>query len=247
MPSVHDFDIDLNDPKQLLLNRNMQLGFGRAREMFEEGLSSHGGIWAKVPEACGDAIVRLNNFTFNEYIPKLKMKVGLAVLDRNLKRYGKQLSDDQIAEITGHGEMDAAFGGQNWRLMGASKNALAVARLGLVAPDFLLSRSKVIAQAFTKYGKEQRVFLLAQAVGVYTLSRILNTIFSDNHDPHFELKNWDSVVIGKRAYHARFIVSDAANLARDLLGLGSFDQNGIPFITGTSTGSVIPKNSRRKR
>ena len=239
VPSVRGFNIDLNDPKQSLLNRNMTLGFGKARELFEEGVGSHGGIWAKVP-GLGDAVVRMNNFTFNEYIPRLKMKVGLAVLDRNIARYGNELSMDQIGELTGR-QMDAAFGGQNWRLMGANKSWLAVARLGLVAPDFLLSRAKVIGQAFKPYNKEQRIFLLAQAAGVYTLARVLNSIFSDNNDPHFEPHNWDSVVIGKRAYHARFIVSDAANLARDLLGLGSFNQHGIPFITGRL--GVLPKTA----
>ena len=227
-PSVRGFAIDLKDPKQALLGRNMVLGFGRAREMFEDGLSTQGGIWAHTP-GLGDAVVKLNNFTFNEYIPRLKMKVGLAVLDRNMKRYGKELNPEQIAELTGR-QMDAAFGGQNWRMMGANKNLLGVMRLAMVAPDFLISRSKVVGQAFTKYGAEQRYFLVAQAAGVYALSRVLNAVFSDNHDPHFEPKNWDSVVIGKRAYHARFIVSDAAALARDMLGLG-YGQ-GVPFISG---------------
>jgi len=230
LPSVHDFQLDLQDPKQALLNRNMVLGFGRAREMFEDGLSSNHGIWAKVP-GLGAALVRMNNFTFNEYIPRLKMKVGLAVLARNEARYAGKLNPEQIGELTGR-QMDAAFGGQNWRLMGTSKNTIGVMRLAMVAPDFLISRAKVIGQAFKPYNQEQRIFLLAQAAGVYGLCRILNATFSDDHDPHFEGKNWDSVVIGKRAYHARFIVSDAANLARDLLGLGAFDQHGIPFISG---------------
>ena len=237
VPTVHDFKVDLSDPKQAALSRNMTLGFGKAREMFEEGLGTHGGIWQHVP-GLGAAVTRMNHFTFNEYIPRLKMKVGLAVLARNEARYAGKLNPEQIAEITGR-QMDAAFGGQNWRLMGANKNALAVTRLGLVAPDFLISRAKVIGQAFKLYNQEQRVFLLAQAAGVYLISRVLNSIFSDDHDPHWEPKNWDSVVIGKRAYHARFIVSDAANLARDLLGLGGFNQHGIPFITGRL--GVMPK------
>lgn len=237
VPSVHDFEINLEDPKQALLNRNMTLGFGHAREMFEDGLGSQKGIWSQIP-GLGDAIVALNHFTFDQYIPKLKMKVGLAVLDRNMARYGKQLSPDQIAEITGR-QMDAAFGGQNWRMMGTNKNMIAVARLAFVAPDFLLSRAKVIAQAFKPYNREQRIFLAAQALGVFTLCRVLNAIFSDDHDPHLELRNWDAVIIGKHAYHARFIVSDAANFARDMLGLGDVRQQGLPFISGRL--GVIPK------
>ena len=243
-PSVKGFEIDLADPTQALLARNMSLGFGHAREMFEEGLSSaHGGIWGYIP-GLGQAIVRMNHFTFNDFIPRLKMKQGLEVYRRNLARYskdtweGKKLNPEQIAELTGR-QMDAAFGGQNWRLIGAHKNTLAMLRMGLVAPDFLISRAKVVGQAFKPYGQEQRRFLMMQAAGVYFLTRVLNTIFSDDHDPHFELKNWDAVVIGKRAYHARFLVSDAANLARDLMGFGSFSQHGIPFITGRL--GVVPK------
>lgn len=238
VPSVRGFDIDLKQPDQALLSRNMMIDMGRAREMYDDGVRSMGGgVWKHV-HGLGDAIIRMNNFTFNEYIPRLKMKVGLAVLARNRRRYSKELSDDTIAEITGR-QMDAAFGGQNWRLLGANKNVLAVTRLGLVAPDFLISRAKVIGQAFRPYNAEQRYFLLAQAVGVYALCRVLNSILSDDNDPHFEMRNWDSVVIGKRAYHARFIVSDAANLARDLFGFGSFGSHGIPFITGRL--GVLPK------
>jgi hypothetical protein len=229
-PSVHGFNLDLSDPKQALLSRNMVLGFGRAREMFEDGLSSQHGIWGMIP-GLGDAVVRMNRFTFEEYIPRLKMKVGLAVLERNIARYSGKVTTEQIGELTGR-QMDAAFGGQNWRLMGANKGLLGVMRLTFVAPDFLVSRAKVVAQAFKPYNQEQRVFLLAQAAGVYALCRVANAIFSDDNDPHFEPRNWDSVVIGNRAYHARFIVSDAANLGRDLLGLGSYNQHGIPFISG---------------
>jgi hypothetical protein len=239
VPSVHDFQIDFNDPKQAALARNMSLGGGKAREMFEDGLSSQKGIWAHVP-GLGDAVTRMNNFMFNEYIPRLKMKVGLAVLDRNTKRYSGDLNPEQIAEVTGR-QMDAAFGGQNWRLMGTSKNVLAALRLGVLTPDFTLSRAKVIGQAFKPYNAEQRIFLLAQAAGVYALSRVANMAFSQDHDPHMELRNWDSVVIGKRAYHARFIVSDAANFARDMLGLNSFKSQGIPFIN--SRLGVAPKTA----
>lgn len=244
VPSVKGFEINLDDANQALLSRNMMIDMGRARDMYDDGVRSMGGgVWKHVP-GLGDAIVRMNNYTFNSYVPLLKMKVGLAVLERNRARYskdsmsGKALTEDQIAELTGR-QMDAAFGGQNWRLLGANKNVLAITRLGLVAPDFLISRAKVVGQFFRPYNAEQRVFLMAQAVGVYVLARILNSLFSDDKDPHFELKNWDRVVIGKRAYAARFIVADAGNLARDLLGLGSFNQHGIPFITGRL--GVLPK------
>ena len=238
LPHIKDFEINLDDPKQALLSRNMMIDMGRAREMYDDGIrQAGGGIWGKIP-GLGDAIVRMNNFTFNNYIPKLKMKVGLAVLDRNIARYGNELSMDQIGELTGR-QMDAAFGGQNWRLMGVNKNALAILRLAFVAPDFFISRSKVIGQALKPYNNEQRVFLLAQAAGVYTLARVLNSVFSDDHDPHFEPRNWDKVVIGKRAYSARFIVSDAANFARDMLGLSGWKQHGIPFISGRL--GVTPK------
>jgi len=215
-----------------LMRHGMELGFGGQRELFEEGFGSHGGLWSHVP-GLGEAMARMTDFVMGDYLPRIKAKTAAVVLDSNLERYRGKLSEDRIYELTAR-QMNAAFGGQDWRLMGTNKTLLDLVRLGVVTPDFTLSRSKVIGQAFKPYNAEQRYFLLAQAVGVYTAARVLNYLF--NSDPHWEPGLADSVVYGGRAWKARFLVSDTANFVQDPFGfasgrLGPFARSGIEATT----------------
>jgi hypothetical protein len=206
------------NPKLAALMRNgLDLGFGRSRELFEEGLASHGGIWGHAP-GLGEAMSKLSDYLFQDYIPKIKVKVGLAVLERNLARYQGKLSFEQISELSAQ-QANAAFGIQNWRLLGTNKTMLDINRLLLTAPDFLLSRAKVVGQALKPYNREQRYFLLAQAAVVYGISRVLNLLLDD--DPHFEPENALSVVYKGRAYSARFLVNDLYHLVQEPVSFAS--------------------------
>lgn len=209
-PSVRGVQIDpLRDPEVAGLMRNgTQFGFDGQRELFEEGLASHGGIWGKVPYL-SDAMRRTTDFIFQRYLPALKIKTGKAILHANLDRYRGKLTEDQIYELTAN-QVNAAFGGQNrrlaWTAMGRNKTLLDVNRLMLTAPDFLISRSKVVAQALKPYNAEQRYFLMAQAALVYTAARALNMLL--DKDPHWEANQAFRVVYNGRSYGARFLVSD---------------------------------------
>jgi hypothetical protein len=207
-----------NNPALARLMRNgMEMGFSGQRATFEEGLASNGGLFAHVP-GLGEAMGRMTDWVFGDYIPKLKAKTGEVVLKANESRYGKELTPDQIAEKTPD-EMNAAFGGQNWRLLGTRPEYLDVSRLLLTAPDFLLSRAKVVAQALKPYHAEQRYFLLAQAAMVYTAARVLNYVI--NGDPKWDASLADSVVWNGRAYKARFLVSDVAYALQDARGFAA--------------------------
>lgn len=229
LPITRGVDLDfVRNPKlsRLVREGGMELGFGNGQEMFDDGLSSHGGIWGKVP-GLGEKMRQMSDWLFKDYIPKIKAKVGLVVLDRNTQRYAGKLNEQQIYELTAR-QMNAAFGMQNWRLMGSNKTMMDVNRLFLTAPDFLLSRAKVVAQAFKPYNREQRYFLLAQGAVVYMAARSLNYLFDD--DPHWEPENALSVIYHGRAYSARFIVNDLFNLAKDMSG-GS-QGAGMAFVSG---------------
>ena len=202
----------LKNPKLgKLMRHGLETGFGHYQELFEDGLASHGGLWSQVP-GLGDAMRAASDFLFKDYIPKIKAKVGLVVLERNMRRYGSKLSEDQIYELTAQ-QMNAAFGLQHWRLMGTNKTMLDVNRLLLTAPDFLLARSKVVAQALKPYGREQRYFLLAQAGLIYMAARALNVLLDD--DAHWEPENALGVVYNGRVYSARFLVNDIWHLLND--------------------------------
>lgn len=254
MPLTKGVDLDfVRNPTlaRLVREGGLELGFGQPQELFDDGLSSHGGLWQKVP-GLGEGLRQMSDWLFKDYIPKIKAKVALVVLDRNTRRYARELNQQQILELTGR-QMNAAFGMQNWRLMGSNKTMLDVNRLLLTAPDFLLSRAKVVAQAFKPYGREQRYFLLGQAAFVYMAARSLNYLF--NRDPHWEPENALSVIYAGRAYSARFIVNDLFNLAKDVgssangvgMGfvagrLGPFPRAGIEAVTGRDLRTGVRKD-----
>jgi len=226
-PSVHGVEIDpgKNPDLALLMRNGTYMGFDGQRHLFEEGLASNGGILEHVPYL-GDVLKGSTKFVFEYYLPRLKAKLGQVLLDANRERYSKPsmsgpaLSDDQIAELTSN-QVNAAFGGQHWRLMGTNKTMLDVNRILFTAPDFLLSRAKVVGQALKPYGAEQRAFLIAQVALVYTAARTLNALFSKDHNPHWEPAMWDKVVIGNRAYSGRFLVSDISNAIQDPVTFGA--------------------------
>jgi hypothetical protein len=234
-PSVRGVELEPGRNPELanLMRHGMELGFGNQRELFEEGLSSHGGIWGRVP-GLGAALTRMSDFLFKSYMPKLKAKTAAAMLHANQERYGKELSPEQVFELTAN-QANAAFGAQNWRLLGTNKTMLDVNRLLLTAPDFLLSRSKVVGQAFKPYNAEQRNFLIAQAALVYVGARILNQLLDGQ--PHWEAANALRVVSKGKAYGARFLVSDIAAMVQDFPGfaagrLGPYPRTAFESLTG---------------
>lgn len=244
-PSVKGVELDPNKDPVLFkaLRHGLELGFGQPRELFEEGLASHGGIWSRVP-GVGDFMAATSDFLFRRYLPAIKVKTFKAILPSNLARYRGKLSEDQIYELTA-AQMNAAFGGQNWRLLGTNKTVLDVCRLFATAPDFLWSRAKVVGQAAKPYGREQALFLAMQGALVYLAARALCYLFDG--DPHTEPENAFRVVFHKRSYGARFIVSDFAEMVAHLTEfasgrLGPYPRMFIEAVTTRDmrTGARIP-------
>lgn len=218
LPVTKGFEIDLRQPDQALLVRHgLELGLSGPMEAFSEGLSSHGGLFSKIP-GLGDLSSRFSEFLFKDYIPTLSMKTALVVLERNRQTYGSKLSDGQIAELTAH-QMNAAFGLQNYRLLGRNKTILDFERLALLAPQFLESRVKIFGQALKPYGAEQRRMLGLQFAAIYVGARLLNSLF--DKDPHWEPENAFSLVVNGRAYSLRTVVGDAWHMLKDLSSFAS--------------------------
>ncbi len=223
-PSTRGVELDpARDPELARLMRaGTNLGFDGSRELFEEGLAGHGGLWSKVP-GLGDVMTRLSDFLFKSYMPALKAKTAKVFLHANLERYAGdiasgKISQEQVYEQTAQ-QANAAFGAQQnklaWTALGRNKTLMDVNRLLFTAPDFLVSRLKVLGQALKPYNAEQRYFILAQAALVYTGARVINAIFRKDHDPMWDPRLWDKVVLGDRAYSARFLVSDYGHLIQD--------------------------------
>lgn len=249
-PSIRgvEFDPAKNQNLAKLMRHGMNLGLEGPRELFEEGLLSHGGLWGHVP-GLGDVMSKASAFCFQRYLPALKVRFGDVVLDANRKRYAKdiaagKITDDQICEITAR-QANAAFGAQHWKLMGTNKTLLDVNRLLFLAPDFLLSRAKVVAQATKPYNREQTLFLLAQGGLVYLASRMLNQLLDG--DPHWEPENAMRVVYKGRSYAARFIAQDVIHLIEqpvEFAGgrLSPWTRTGIEAVTGRDMWSGARKD-----
>lgn len=213
-PWTGNFKLDLNDPKQRRLVRGgVDLGFSGERVDFQEGLSSHGGLWSKIP-GIGDLSVKFTDFLFKDYLPSIKMKMALEALDRNMKCYSGKLTEEQIYDLTAS-QANAAFGSQNYRLLGRNPMVRDLLSLSFVAPDFLASRMKFVGQAFQKHGAEQRRALFVMAAVSYIGARVINALVDPDNDPHWGLKDAFSVIYKGRRYGLRTVVGDIWHAVTD--------------------------------
>ena len=147
-----------------------------------------------------------------------------------------KVSDDQIVALTAR-ESNAAFGEQNYRLMGRSPTTQDFLRLTLLAPDFLEARFRFVAQALKPYGREQRIALALMGATLYTGSRVLNKALDDDYhsDKPF------SVFSGGREYRLRTILGDVEHLLTDPR---SFWYNRLSPVTRTAMEYVTARDDR---
>lgn len=200
----------INDPDvRGMVRGGMVLGETSGRELFHEGLS--GSSLTKHIPVLGPKLAQYTDWLFNDYIPRLKAETGLHALERNQKRF-PNLSKDELYHLTAN-QMNAAFGEQNYAMLGRSATTQDALRLAFVAPDFLESRAKFVGQAATKYGREQFQALALGAATMYITARLLNKAMDDEY--HFEPKNAFSVIHNGKAYSLRTVQGDVLQAATD--------------------------------
>lgn len=217
-------EIDFKNPQQkALVDHGLQVASMDMKELFDEGLSG-GDFWKwtkkmidKLPpgtlDSTSKAIGMIGDYTdwlFQDHIPRLKMTLGVAALERNRARYAKELTDDQILKLTAD-QSNAAFGELNYKMMGRNKTLQDVLRLFALAPDFLEARLRFSGQSLKPYHREQLVAMSRLAIGQYMLMRIMNQAFDD--DPHFEKPF--SFVYKNREYGLRTVPEDIYRAAHD--------------------------------
>jgi len=210
-----------------------------------------------------------HEWLFRDFIPRIKYTMAHEALKRNRERYAKTMTDEQIAKKTAEQANDA-FGGQNMIMLERSKTAQDIARLIMLAPDFLESRGKFAAAAFAqggkRFGNEQRAALMLGALTLYTGARILNKLTDDQW--HFEAENAFSWVHNGQAYSLRTVQGDMLHLyekplnfwmhrlnpvfGRTALELGTQrDEFGrkrsVPEIMWDSASNIIPISLRNNR
>lgn len=229
--------IDLNDEKQnQLVLHGLQLADFHSQELFSEGLAG-GGLVGKIP-VIGKAQNWFNDFLFKDYIPKLKMNMATHALERNMARYGKQLSEDQIYELTAY-QANAAFGELNYKMMARNQTVQDTLRLFLLAPDFLEARSRFVAQALKPYGAEQRAALALMGASLYVAGRVLNQALDG--DPHYDKPF--SIFHEGREYRLRTVLGDVSELVDKpntffMNRLSPFGRTGVEFLTGRNAQGI---------
>jgi len=207
-------DIDFTNPNvEGLLRGGITLG-GDYHAAYKEGLIGNS-ITRHVPWI-GPILESYHQWLFQDYIPRIKMTMALKALERNRSRY-PGMSEEKIMHKTAS-QANSAFGELNYVMLERSKTTQDIARLILLAPDFLEARGRFAAEALTKggeskipgFGNEQRAALLLGALTMYITARIANKMIDDQY--HFEPENAFSIVKGNHAYSLRTVQGDILHL-----------------------------------
>jgi len=211
-------EIDINHPViSKLIDHGMLIASYNAEAQFAEGLSATG-LVHKIP-GIGPYLQRYTEYLFQDYIPRLKCKLGIEAYERNKMRY-PDLSDDQILSITAD-QVNAAFGELNYMKMGRNPTLQDVLRLVLLAPDFLEARMRFVGQALKPYGKGIKGILtneqfmavvLRGAAGLWLGARVINAIL--NNGKTYPDKPF-SIVYKDKEYILRSIPGDLWHLLSD--------------------------------
>lgn len=209
-------DIDFENPDVVgLLRGGVTLGGDGTGRHVREGLVGSS-LSRKIP-GLGPLMESYHDWLFQEYIPRIKMSMALNALERNRARFKDELASGKMSEealnrVTAN-QANAAFGEQNYIMLERSKTSQDLARLILLAPDFLESRGRFAGQAFTKQGSEQRMALLLGALTMYVTARLLNKGIDDQW--HFEPENLFSVVYKGHSYGLRTVQGDILHLLEE--------------------------------
>jgi hypothetical protein len=203
-------EIDWTNPDvRGLVSGGLVVGDTTGAEHFSEGLT--GSSLTKFIPGLGPRLQEATHWLFNDYIPRLKVATGLHALERNRKRF-QNLSDQELHRLTAN-EMNAAFGEQNYELLGRSKTMQDVLRLMFFSPDFTEARARFAGQAATWYGREQFTALALGAMALYVTARILNKYLDGQW--HLEPKNAFNFVHNGKAYSLRTVQGDLVHAATD--------------------------------
>ena len=193
-------------------------------ELFYEGMAS-GGLIGKVP-GIGKLLQSYTDYLFTDYIPRLKMKLFTEAYGRNVKRYGKKLTDDQIKDLTAE-QSNAAFGEQNYAKMGMNPTFLDALRLMMLAPDFFIARARFAGQSLKPYGREQLMAAIVRGtlglhIGTRIVNEILNATVSQTPEEQEKKPKWTqpldrpfSIYIKGEEFVMRSIPGDVYHLLSD--------------------------------
>ncbi len=185
---------------------------------FMEGFKNSG-LVSKIP-GIGKLADWYSHYTFEEYIPGLKYKTYQKIIERNMEVFKKELKSGEIkpedVKVISAEQSNAAYGHLNYADLGRNPTIQHLARIFLLAPDFLEARARFTAQGAkgvtgAKVGREQLIALgtlaFAQGIGSFLIAKAIG----GQWDP----KNPFSVRLGNRKYTMRSVPEDLIKLGID--------------------------------
>ncbi len=206
---------------------------------FMEGFQTSSLI-AKLP-VLGKLAEGYQDYLFHRYIPGLKYKTYLAALERNKARYEKEIASGEVrpedVKVLTAEQMNAAYGHLNYADLGRNPTIQHLARLALIAPDFLEARARFTAQgakgaAGAKVGREQlnalATLAIGQATGAWTIAQLTGGEWDPKHP--FE------VIHGNRKYTLRSVPEDLAGFVTET---GQFMQSRLNPYTVTPAKELL--------
>lgn len=189
---------------------------GSTRNLVANVLGKAGGPIGKRIKEWADGY---QHYLFHEYIPALKLKTYEHILERNQKRFTKELTSGKatLAQVKflSAEQSNAAYGHLNYADMNRNPTLQHIAQVFLLAPDFLEARGRFAGQAVkglvTKAGREQLAAIGTLAATQFVLARILNKTLDDDY--HFDEPF--AVVVGNRKYTMRSVPEDIYKAYQD--------------------------------
>jgi hypothetical protein len=184
---------------------------------FREGVGA-GALMYKIP-GLGPFLEKTSEPLFTWYIPGIKYKTYEHMLERNSKRYAKEIKSGKVSiddvKYLSAQQANAAYGHLNYTDIGRSQTMQHLFRMFVLAPDFLEARARFVGQAVKglmggKVGKEQLEAIAVLAVLQYGACRIYNKLMDDDY--HFEEPF--KIIIGKRKYSLRSVPGDIVHLVQ---------------------------------
>jgi hypothetical protein len=183
-------EINLKDPMdRALIHSGLMIFDYNGQHLFSEGVSG-GGLVKYVPYF-GKWQAEYTDFLFRDYIPRLKMATAKAYFEKNMKDQAGRMSRDDVLKMTAD-QANAAFGELPWEVLGYSKTTVDSMRLGLLAPDFLLSNLTNYGQATKLYGRgikglnNPQMAAIVRAAAIMGVGAAVINMILNNGDPHLE-------------------------------------------------------------
>ena len=262
-------DLSKTDQQTLVMHGLKLLDFD-AESMWDEGVMSRGlasgspyigKFWRSLHDAmftkyipnlkmamAQDALERNMSRYHDKYAAEEMNKLGHSGLPADFAEaqatqkdygYASLQAQSRIYRMTAD-QMNSAFGGINWDHLPVSKTWQDVARLTVLAPDFLLARAQFVGDAARPGGMESLKALAIGALIQYTAARALNSGMNDG-DAKWDIQDWNKFIVGRHSYSLRTVQGDVVDSVTDPRRFWSHRMNPVTLrpIVEAATGKDV--------